>query len=244
MRLAAVAVMVLLSYREAAAYRPFDGTDAAVADSGVTEIEVGPAQYVREGPDRFLVAPAAVLNYGFAKNWEAVAEGRILHGLSSDTRGTSVGDAGTFLKAVLRDGSLQDGKGPSIATEFGLLLPGLASDHGTGGHVAFIASQRCAWLTLHLNVAAEVTRAQHGALFASLIAEGPASWTVRPVAEFVGEREYGASHGRSALLGLIWQAREQLSFDVALRTGRSQGRSLEEIRAGVTFAFGGAASAQ
>ena len=31
---------------EAAAYRPFDGTDAAVAETDTVEIELGPAEYV------------------------------------------------------------------------------------------------------------------------------------------------------------------------------------------------------
>jgi hypothetical protein len=40
------------------AYRPFDGTDAAVADTGDIEVEFEPVGYLREGSDRTLVAPA------------------------------------------------------------------------------------------------------------------------------------------------------------------------------------------
>ena len=32
---------------EAEAYRPFDGTDAAVAETGEIEIELGPVEYLR-----------------------------------------------------------------------------------------------------------------------------------------------------------------------------------------------------
>jgi hypothetical protein len=42
---------------EAVAYRPFDGTDAAVADTGDVEIELGPVEYLREGAERTLLAP-------------------------------------------------------------------------------------------------------------------------------------------------------------------------------------------
>jgi hypothetical protein len=39
--------------------------------------------------------------------------------------GTSVVGNGAFLKGVLRERSLQEKPGPSIATEFGVLLPGV-----------------------------------------------------------------------------------------------------------------------
>jgi hypothetical protein len=62
---------------EARAYRPFDGTDAAVADPGEVEVELQPAgaQWSRE--QNQLIAPAVVLNYGFLQNWEAVLEGQL-----------------------------------------------------------------------------------------------------------------------------------------------------------------------
>ena len=54
---------------EARAYRPFDGTDAAVADPGEVEVELQPAgaQWSRE--QNLLIAPAVVVNYGFLENW-------------------------------------------------------------------------------------------------------------------------------------------------------------------------------
>lgn len=108
----------------AQAYRPFDGTDAAVADTGKVEIELGPAEYLKQGPERTLFAPSARFNYGFAPGWEAVVEGRVAHAISDGVRGTSPTGNGAFLKSVLREGSLQEKSGPSIATEFGVLLPG------------------------------------------------------------------------------------------------------------------------
>jgi hypothetical protein len=40
----------------AQAYRPFDGTDAAVAETGEVEIELGPVEYLRDEADRALLA--------------------------------------------------------------------------------------------------------------------------------------------------------------------------------------------
>ena len=58
------------------AYRPFDATDAAVADVGQLEVELGPVGFRRSDVERTVVAPAYVLNFGFVKNWELVLEGR------------------------------------------------------------------------------------------------------------------------------------------------------------------------
>jgi hypothetical protein len=167
----------------AQAFRPFDGTDAAVAETDKVEIELGPAEYVRQGDERLLIAPNVRLNYGFAKGWEAVLEGRTTHGLSAAARHTSQIDNGFFFKGVLREGALQDQPGPSIATEFGVLLPGIDDERGTGGNIAAIVSQRWEAITVHLNAAASVTRQQHADLFVGAIVEGPHDWPVRPVAE-------------------------------------------------------------
>ena len=40
---------------EVEAYRPFDGTDAAVAETGELEIELGPVEYLRAGAERHAV---------------------------------------------------------------------------------------------------------------------------------------------------------------------------------------------
>ena len=49
----------------ALAYRPFDGTDAAVADLGEVEIEFQPAGAFRAGSTKPL--SEAIFNYGFAE---------------------------------------------------------------------------------------------------------------------------------------------------------------------------------
>jgi len=220
----------------ALAYRPFDGTDADVAEPNKVEMEFQPAGALREGSERSLVAPAAVVNIGFAERWEAVFEGRGLVPLSPPGP-YEIADAGMFLKHVLREGSLQEKSGLSIATEFGVLLPGINADKGVGASLAGIASQRWDWGTVHFNGAVALTRDQHADAFAGVIIEGPRDWKVRPVAEFFYEEEFGQFRTVSGLVGMIWQVREDLSFDVGIRHALTNGHSVDEIRAGMTLGF-------
>lgn len=115
----------------ASAYRPFDGTDAAVAKKGEMEIELQPAGRLRDESGTSLIAPAWVINYGLSENWEAVLEGQGQTPLSPSGP-TSLAAAGAFLKHVVVPGSLQDKSGPSIATEFGVLLPDSTGNSGAG----------------------------------------------------------------------------------------------------------------
>jgi hypothetical protein len=233
----ASSALVILWYNDASAYRPFDGTDAAVAELDNIEIELGPAEFTAKADERMLIAPNVRLNYGFAKGWEAVLEGLTAHGLSGAVRHTSQIENGFFLKGMLREGALQDQPGPSIATEFGVLLPGINDEHGTGGSITGIVSQRWEWATVHLNAAASLTRQQHADMFIGGIVEGPHDWAVRPVAEIFYERDFGEARTRSALIGAIWQVKDDLAVDVGLRGARINDHTAAEIRAGVTFAF-------
>jgi hypothetical protein len=234
---ALVALMSILQGSVSAfAYRPFDGTDAAVADAGEVEIELQPVGRIRQGSDKTLIAPATVFNFGLSGGWEAVFEGQGQTPLSP-TGPTSLTGAGAFLKHVLVPGSLQDKVGPSIATEFGVLLPDSTGENGFGASVAGIISQRWDWGTIHFNSAAALTREHRADLFVGAIAEGPAKWVVRPVAEVFYEEEFGQAHTVSGLIGAIWQVRENLAVDVGLRHALVNGRPVDEIRAGVTFGF-------
>jgi hypothetical protein len=219
------------------AFRPFDGTDAAVAEAGKVEIEFGPVEYRREGATRTLFAPSARINYGVAPDWEAVVEGRVAHGLSGDFHGSGLVEDSATLKRVLREGVLQEKSGPSIATEFGVLLPGIRADRGAGATLAGIISQQWEGLTFHLNAAAALTRDQHADLFLGVIAEGPRDWPVRPVGEVFYDRDFGEARTRSALLGAIWQISDDVAADVGLRGARVNDHTACEIRAGITFAF-------
>jgi hypothetical protein len=218
------------------AYRPFDGTDAAVAAPGELEIEFQPAGRLRESGTTTLIAPETVVNYGFSEGWEAVFEGRGETPLSTSGP-TSLTAAGAFLKHVLQPGSLQDKTGPSIATEFGVLLPDSTGSSGAGASLAGIVSQRWDWGTVHLNAETALTRDHHADIFLGSIIEGPSKWSVRPVAEFFYEKEFGQAETISALVGLIWRVRDNLSFDVGLRHALTNGHPVSEIRAGLTFGF-------
>jgi hypothetical protein len=220
----------------ALAYRPFDGTDAAVADAGELEIEMQPAGIRRESSQRTLVAPAAVLNFGLKDQWELVLEGQLETPLSPSGPSTLTA-SGAFLKHVLREGSLQDKSGPSIATEFGLLLPDSDGSNRLGASIAGIVSQRWDFGTVHLNAAAALSRDHNADLFVGAIVEGPARWKVRPVAEVFYEDEIGAAHTISGLIGAIWQVRDNLSFDVGFRQALTDGHPVSEIRAGFTVGF-------
>src|SRR5215471_20912754 len=162
----AVAVFaVLAAPQEASAYRPFDLTDAAVADFRETEIEFGPVQFRHDDSGNTLIAPAVVYNYGFAKNWELVIEGRGEHPLSGEDTGSRFVDDAISLKHVLREGVLQGKSGPSVATEFGVLLPEINGVPNAGGSWAVIMSDRWSWGTVHLNIGTAWTREQHPDVF-------------------------------------------------------------------------------
>jgi hypothetical protein len=227
---------LLAWFGSAHAYRPFDGTDAAVAKKSEMEIELQPAGRLHDESGTSLIAPATVINYGLSDDWEAVFEGQGQIPLSP-IGPTSLTAAGAFLKHVLVPGSLQDKTGPSVATEFGVLLPDSTGNSGVGASLAGIVSQRWDWGTIHLNAETALTRDHHGDVFVSAIVEGPSTWTVRPVAEVFYENEFGKEQTLSGLVGLIYKVRDDLSFDVAIRHALTGGHPVNEIRAGLTFGF-------
>jgi hypothetical protein len=217
------------------AYRPFDGTDAAVASPGELEVELQPAGAQHERGAQTLIAPWTVLNFGLNEEWEAVFEGRGETPLSP-SGSTELTTGGAFLKHVVVPGSLQDKSGPSVATEFGVLLPDSTGDSGVGASWAGIVSQRWDWGTIHFNTEAALTRDHHADVFVGSIIEGPSKWTVRPVAEVFYEKEFGEEETISGLVGLIWQVSDKLAVDAAFRHALTNGHPVNEVRAGLTFA--------
>ena len=232
MTAAAMAFCAQIWSDPAAAYRPFDGTDAAVADVGEVEIELQPAGVLRAGTPNAL--SDAVFNYGFAERWEVVFQGTA-QALPEAAGPISVAN-GAFLKYVVQPGVLQDKPGWSIATEFGPLLPP-AGGSGLGFSWTGIASQRWEWGTVHLNLETNLTPDRHGELFFDAIIEGPNKWAVRPVFEIYSDSVIDQSQTFSGLVGAIWQARDGVAFDVGLRYALVNGRPVNEVRAGVTFGF-------
>jgi hypothetical protein len=231
-----IALSLFAGSDPASAYRPFDGTDAAVAKKGEMEIELQPVGRLRDEDGTSLIAPATVINYGLSDDWEAVFEAQGQTPLSPPGP-TSLTAAGAFLKHVLVPGSLQDKTGPSFATEFGVLLPDSTGNSGVGASLAGILSQRWDWGTIHLNAETALTRDHHSDLFLGTIVEGPSTWTVRPVAEIFYENEFGKERTFSGLIGLIYKVRDDLSFDLGIRHALTDGHPVNEIRAGLTFGF-------
>jgi hypothetical protein len=224
---------------DAFAYRPFDSTDASVAGPGEFELEFGPVGYLREGRARSFIAPAAIANFGISGDREIVLEGKLktLQGDFSEGPRTSLVDTALSLKQVHRRGSLQDGIGPSVASECGVLLPTIRGESGAGATCAGIVSQRWPEATVHLNGAVALTREHTWNRFFGAIVEGPYEWRVRPVLEIFTEGDTGGSRTNSALVGLIWRSRENLSFDVGVRAARSNDQNIAEVRAGFTWSF-------
>lgn len=233
-----VSLLALLAPVWAAAYRPFDGTDASVAETGEAEIELGPAGYLADGEARALVAPALIANLGVFPRAELVLEGRGEWPMGPNAVRPRLTETALSLKYVLREGVLQGQEGMSVAVEAGALLPTWRGERGVGASVNFIASQRWSFGTLHLDVNPILSRAGHTQLIAGAIAEGPGGLRVRPVAEFLATGDGPSPLTLSALGGVIVAAGDGLAFDAAIRVARTPEAVAMELRAGLTFAFG------
>jgi hypothetical protein len=235
--LVGTACLLVLVARPVFAYRPFDSTDAAIAELRRCEIEVGPVGYVIGADGRKFVVSTAIVNLGVSSRWEVVLEGKTFAALREGTleRRVSLRDAALSLKGILREGSLQDHAGPSVALEIGTLLPTLGDEHGIGASVTGIVSQRWPVATLHVNGSVLVTRAHDWGGFGGAIVEGPSRWPVRPVAEAIIQREAETTVG--GLVGAIWEVKDHLSLDAGWRAASVHGARTRELRVGVTFSF-------
>jgi hypothetical protein len=238
-RLAFAVLLTIFTMPTALAYRPFDSTDADVAEPGVFELELGPIGERREDSTRIRVAPAVVANYGLPGERELVLQGQREKVLNPEPgeQSTSIVDTGAFIKQVLREGALQEKSDFSVATEYGLLLPDVHGDNGTGATAALIASQRSDLGTMHLNGALAWNRDHEPELFLGVILEGPFAWTVRPVAEVFSDKASNTARTDSALVGAIWRVSKNLALDFGLREARSGDVSIREVRAGLTWSF-------
>ena len=232
--------------RRALAYRPFVATDAAVADVGELEIELGYAGFRADRGRVTIVAPTFVGNLGIARDLEAVGEFKLANDLVRDQAEdpTRVEDAAVSLKWVLREGVLQDeGPRPSLAVELSALLPTVPGENRPGGELVGIMSGRTHGWTYHLNVGAlvEPGGSDPGVMW-GVIVERPITGPLRAVAEIDGESIRNSEADNSALIGAIWSVSapeplHELSFDVGVRHGLSSAADEWAGTAGVTFAF-------
>jgi len=229
-----------LAVAPAAAYRPFDGTDADVAPTGEIELEVGPVQYYRQGRENFLIAPALVFNLGLFADTELVVNAQqqidFEAGRDNAPRPNLRGDD-LLLKHVFRRGTLQGQSGLSLAAEGGTLLPEVAGLSRFGLSLDVITSYRWGWGALHSNEALLLDRAGHTNIFTGLIAEGRGDWRVRPVAELFYNQVVSGEPTWSLLLGAIWRAHESLAVDLGARGARVGDDYAAEARFGFTWSF-------
>lgn len=228
-------VMAVILSAPAHAYRPFNGTDADVAEAGEYELEFGPLGYLRHGSGRTLMGPAIVNNFGLPGDFELVLEGRSEHDLGN-TEGyrNRFADTAFSVKHVLRKGALQGKEGLSIAAECGVLLPEVHGDHGRGGTCAGIVSQHVGPVTVHVNAEVARNRDRSNGRFVGVIVEGRGE-DIRPVLEVFNERDNRDGRANSALAGAIWRYRDELVFDAGIRRAREDRENVTELRVGLTW---------
>jgi hypothetical protein len=227
--------------RDANAYRPFDGTDADVAPLGEFELELGPAHYYATERTSYVIAPATVLNLGILPRVELVVDFKnfvAIHPIPEEER-VRLLDTDVFLKWNYREGILQGKTGLSMAVEAGPLTPNIHGEDGFGASALFIESYRWPATTIHVNSQVQYTREHDIDLFQSVIVEGPSESPVRPVAEVFVERTFdrAGSTAYSGLVGAIWEARDGLAFDVAIREAYENDMRATEVRLGFTWAI-------
>ena len=228
---AALTCGLLLSVPSAWAYRPYDSTDADVADDSEVEIEAGWREATFESDDER--AAAAVFSFGMGHDREIVLEGEWQH--SDSNTDSSLGDVGLFLKQIHRRGSLQGEPGMSVASECGVLIPTRSADSGPGGQCALIASKSNSVLSLHLNASIAFETDHHCSNSLGLILEGPATWRVRPGLELLREDTAGERAELSMLIGAVWSSTEGLAFDLAYRHGLEPSGEPREWRVGMSW---------
>ncbi|HEX3596984.1 MAG TPA: hypothetical protein VHU80_17865 [Polyangiaceae bacterium] len=223
-------------FTPAFAYRPFDGTDADVAERGEFELEFGPSHYYRRGERNYLIAPATVLNLGILEGTEIVVDFQDFVALDPDAhpRLALLGND-VLLKHVFRRGVLQGASGVSIAAEAGPLVPELDGADAFGASLDTIISYRWPALTVHFNEWAEYTRSHNPFVFTGVIVEGPHDWAVRPVAELFYSHEWDVGDEASALVGGIWTLRDSFTVDLGVRGSRVLEANAAEIRLGFTL---------
>jgi hypothetical protein len=243
----AVVCAVLLTAPSAWGYRPFVSTDAAIANPGDLEVELGYFQYARTGgqdvfqfgraPNVFST-PTAVLNYGLTESLELVGQFTVEREL---TEGWALVDNGLFVKAVLKEGVLQDRAGPSIALEVGPLLPASAAPTGGVGFESIgILSLGLGPVLYHFNAGGGIDQvtAQPFGIWGT-IAELLLTPAYRLVGEIAGEDISRERPQHSALLGVIWRPfpEREIWLDAGVRRGLTRAVPDWQATLGISFAF-------
>jgi hypothetical protein len=144
------------------------------------------------------------------------------------------------LKAVLKEGVLQEKDGVSFAVEAGPLLPSTNKEENRFGFEGIgILTGRLNALTYHVNFGGGVDRAQTNPFMIwGIIAELPVVERLRLVGEINGESVRRNSPDNSALIGFIWNSPlSNVSIDAGLRRGISSKAADWMFTTGLTFSF-------
>ena len=152
----------------------------------------------------------------------------------SNTRRTTLQDAAISVKRVPRNGVLQDVKGPSVASECGILLPTVEGER-TGAACTGIVSAHWGQSTVHFNAALGKNREGRWEKFLDAIVVGPGFSIAHPVFEAFVARDSAGGYTKSALAGVVWTIKDNLSFDVGLRKVWMDAFSITELRMGFTW---------
>jgi len=232
-------VATLLWASRAAAYRPFDGTDADVAELGSFELEMGPVQWYDRAGENYVIAPTTVLNLGILEDTELVVDFQdfVALGALNGRPRFALLDTDVLVKHVFRDGTLQGKSGLSVAIEAGPLTPEVHGSNAFGASADLIFSYRWDLGTVHFNEWPQYSREHNLDLFSGVILEGPHEWLVRPVSEFFYEKEFHEDRTVSGLLGVIWTPRNAFALDLAFRIARAGHGNVAEVRLGFTWAL-------
>lgn len=220
------------------AYRPFVSTDAAVAEKGELEPELGLFGISHDERIDEITVPSLILNYGILKNWEIVGELDVQVYKQGEDRDFKVKDPALFLKGILREGIFQEQEGPSFAVEFGVLLPStVRGERRTGFEWIGILSDGIFNFAYHLNLGMELDRENldlNGIW--GIILEYPFEGKLRLVGEVNGVVKHHSLPENSGLVGFIWEI-EGVDFDFGIRKGLSDAASDWEATTGITFSF-------
>jgi hypothetical protein len=231
-----MALYCLMAPASLRAYRPFESTDAAVAETSKLEVEFGYLEFANDDGRNSLAEPSLRLNYGIAERFEISFEGALQVFESHSGHDLQLLDPEFSLKCVLLEGPLQDAPSPvGVAVEFGLLFPETTEDSTWGFESVLIASWRLREFTFHLNGGAEWPREeQDPALVWGLIVERPITKDLRGAVEVNGEAAEGRTAVVSALAGLIWE-HDKIAYDAGIRFGLNDAAADIALTAGLTF---------
>ena len=240
---AGLALFVLAVPGAARAYL-MDAYDANAIGRGAIEAELQPLGYYHyvtlQEDEHYLVTPSMLLYVGVAPRLDVIVSGRgylLLDDIPDYPRYHSR-EAAVSLRWLVREGSYQDGEGPSLSLHAGLLLPNLHGGETAGGALGVAATHSGDGGTVYANVFASRTPWRSWEVFVPITFEGPPDWSVRPTLEtwLDWDSDYGVLV--SMLGGINIDLGERAIFSAGARfaqymAGELDGDAEIEVRASV-----------